>query len=81
MRTAAQQNSGGQNVRAKNDYGGFIDQRRAVSTSSSLIAMRSDRARKQLVQAGLETYSDAQKKIQGFYNETNGLIQNRSTKY
>jgi uncharacterized phage infection (PIP) family protein YhgE len=76
MRALAQNNSGGQNVRAKNDVAmGFIDQ--AQGSLNKLVTDRNAliEHENQLVQAGLETYSDAQKKIQGFYNETNGLIQ------
>lgn len=76
MRATAQNNSGGQNVRAKNDVAmGFIDQ--AQGSLNKLIGDRNALIEHEnnLVQAGLETYSDAQKKIQGFYNDTNGLIQ------
>jgi hypothetical protein len=78
MRATLQNNSGGQNVRAKND----VAQAAVDAQTASLNKLVADRNalvehENQLVQAGLETYSDAQKKIQGFYNETNGLIKDQ----
>lgn len=76
MQATVQNNSGGQNVRAKDDAArGFIDAatgdlNKLVGDRNALIEHENN-----LVQAGLEAYSVAQKKIQGFYNETNGLIQ------
>jgi hypothetical protein len=76
MAATVQNNSGGQNVRAKNDVArGFIDSamgdlNKLVSDRNALVEHENN-----LVQAGLEAYSTAQKKIQGFYSETNGLIQ------
>jgi hypothetical protein len=75
MSTAVQKNAGG-NVGLKGDTAhnaidsAMGDLNKLVSDRNSLVEHEN-----QLVQAGLETYTDAQKKIQGFYSQTNGLIQ------
>lgn len=78
MRATVQNNSGGQNVRAKNDVAqAAIDAQ--VTSLNKLVADRNALVEHEnnLVAAGLESYGDAQKKIQGFYNATNGLIKDQ----
>lgn len=75
MATVAQKNSGGTNTALKSDTS-----QTAVDTQmtalNKLVADRNALVEHEnnLVQAGLESYTDAQKKIQKFYNDTNGLI-------
>lgn len=78
MQAAIQNNSGGQNARAKNDIAeAAVDEQ--MSALNKLVAQRNALVEHEnnLVQAGLESYTDAQKKIQGFYNDTNGLIKDQ----
>lgn len=78
MRAAMQNNSGGQNVRAKSEnVQSAVDAQ--MSSLNKLVADRNALVEHEnnLVQAGLESYTDAQKKIQGFYNDTNGLIRDQ----
>jgi hypothetical protein len=78
MATVAQKNSGGTNTALTS-----ATSQAAVDTQQTalnkLVADRNALVEHEnnLVQAGLESYTDAQKKIQGFYNETNQLIKDQ----
>lgn len=78
MRTAAQQNSGGNNQALANATTTAAIEA-AQAPLNKLVAERNALVEHEnnLVAAGLETYSDAQKKIQGFYNSTNDLIKDQ----
>jgi len=78
MQTALQNNSGGQNVRAKNDVvQGAVSQ--AQGTLNKIIEERNSliETENTLVSLGLQSYSEAQKRIQGFYSETSGMIEDQ----
>jgi hypothetical protein len=78
MQTVAQKNSGGTNTALTSETSqNAVDAQmtalnKLVSERNALVEHENN-----LVQAGLESYSTAQTKIQGFYNATNQLIRDQ----